>query len=188
MNQWHHLLFAILILVVPHNAFAEPAASQTNQAEIPKAASPSNKPLPTWYVFKIKSFKKITHSTDGKSALIEGVTTKDHEFKIKVVWDEKFQGAQRKAIDQWLKRPPAEFEAGIPYIIAGEVLNRDPLTIARHGSRSASRAPRDLRPADVLPGAINMGFADGHVELAPLEQLWKYYWHLDWSPPAARPR
>jgi prepilin-type N-terminal cleavage/methylation domain-containing protein len=31
-----------------------------------------------------------------------------------------------------------------------------------------------------MSGAINMGLADGHTELVKLEDLWKYYWHLDW--------
>jgi hypothetical protein len=30
--------------------------------------------------------------------------------------------------------------------------------------------------------------ADGHVELVKLERLWQYYWHMDWAPPATRPR
>ena len=33
-----------------------------------------------------------------------------------------------------------------------------------------------------------MGLADGHVELAKLENLWNYYWHRDWEPPATRPQ
>jgi prepilin-type processing-associated H-X9-DG protein len=61
-------------------------------------------------------------------------------------------------------------------------------TIARHGSRNASSAPRNFSADDKMPGAINMGLADGHTELVPLEDLWKYYWHLDWQSPAVRPR
>ena len=53
---------------------------------------------------------------------------------------------------------------------------------------SASRAPRDVAPGEKMPGAINMGLADGHTELVKLEDLWKYYWHLDWQPPATRPQ
>ncbi len=99
-----------------------------------------------------------------------------------VFFDENWVDAWPEEID----RPYRDLYAGQPLAVSPNQMGR--LTIARHGSRSASRAPRDLRPADVLPGAINMGFADGHVELAPLEQLWKYYWHLDWMPPPARPR
>ncbi|PYJ96789.1 MAG: type II secretion system protein [Verrucomicrobia bacterium] len=60
--------------------------------------------------------------------------------------------------------------------------------IARHGGRSAARAPRNVAPGQKLPGAINMGLADGHVELVKLENLWNYYWHRDWEPPATRPQ
>jgi prepilin-type processing-associated H-X9-DG protein len=48
-------------------------------------------------------------------------------------------------------------------------------------------APRNVTPGQRMPGAINMGLADGHAELVQLEELWKYYWHLDWQPPALRP-
>jgi prepilin-type N-terminal cleavage/methylation domain-containing protein len=61
-------------------------------------------------------------------------------------------------------------------------------TIARHGGRSPARAPRKVAPGQKLPGAINMGLADGHAELAKLENLWNYYWHRDWTPPATRPQ
>lgn len=60
-------------------------------------------------------------------------------------------------------------------------------TIARHGGRSASSAPRDVPPGQRLPGAIDMGFADGHAALVPLENLWTLDWHLDWQTPSPRP-
>jgi prepilin-type N-terminal cleavage/methylation domain-containing protein len=60
-------------------------------------------------------------------------------------------------------------------------------TIARHGGRSASSAPRFVPPGQKMPGAIDMGMADGHAELVKLENLWNFYWHLDWQPPAVRP-
>ena len=59
--------------------------------------------------------------------------------------------------------------------------------IPRHGWKSASQAPRSYNPATLLPGAINMGFVDGHAELVKLERLWTLYWHLNWVPPAKRP-
>jgi prepilin-type N-terminal cleavage/methylation domain-containing protein/prepilin-type processing-associated H-X9-DG protein len=60
-------------------------------------------------------------------------------------------------------------------------------TIARHSSIAAS-APRNFDISQRLPGSVNIGMADGHVAPANLEELWKYYWHLDWNPPALRPR
>jgi prepilin-type N-terminal cleavage/methylation domain-containing protein/prepilin-type processing-associated H-X9-DG protein len=59
-------------------------------------------------------------------------------------------------------------------------------TVARHGANIA-RATTSLSPGQVLPGAINMGMADGHAELVKLQTLWNYYWHLNWVTPATRP-
>jgi prepilin-type N-terminal cleavage/methylation domain-containing protein/prepilin-type processing-associated H-X9-DG protein len=60
-------------------------------------------------------------------------------------------------------------------------------TIARHGGVAASAAPRNVPMGQRLPGAINLGFADGHVELVKLEKLWDVYWHRDYQPPSPRP-
>lgn len=60
-------------------------------------------------------------------------------------------------------------------------------TISRHGGIAAN-APRNFDIRQRLPGSVNLGIADGHVESAKLENLWRYYWHLDWNPPALRPR
>jgi prepilin-type processing-associated H-X9-DG protein len=62
------------------------------------------------------------------------------------------------------------------------------LTIARHGGVIPARAPQNFDTSQKLPGAVNIGLADGHVELAGLEKLWSYYWHLDWNPPSPRPQ
>jgi len=59
--------------------------------------------------------------------------------------------------------------------------------VARHGGRSAGGAPRNVPAGAVLPGMINMGFVDGHVEEVKLQNLWQYYWHLNWATPATRP-
>jgi hypothetical protein len=44
-----------------------------------------------------------------------------------------------------MKRSKAEFEAGVPYVIAGEVLSRDPLTI--RPDTVAEKAPGFGAPA-----------------------------------------
>jgi prepilin-type N-terminal cleavage/methylation domain-containing protein/prepilin-type processing-associated H-X9-DG protein len=61
------------------------------------------------------------------------------------------------------------------------------VTIARHGGSAAGAAPRNVPKGQKLPGAINLGFADGHVELVKLEKLWEVYWHRDYVPPSPRP-
>jgi len=60
--------------------------------------------------------------------------------------------------------------------------------IARHHVNSPRSAPRKLQPGDRLPGAVNLGCTDGHVELASLENLWIFYWHKGYRPPAAHPK
>ena len=61
-------------------------------------------------------------------------------------------------------------------------------TIMRHGAGNPASAPRVFDTSQRLPGALNMGMADGHVELLKLEELWQCYWHLNWVPPSPRPQ
>jgi len=61
-------------------------------------------------------------------------------------------------------------------------------TLARHGGKAASMAPKNVPIGQKLPGAINVGCADGHVELVKLEKLWGLYWHRDYQPPDPRPQ
>lgn len=61
-------------------------------------------------------------------------------------------------------------------------------TIQRHGAGNPASASRVFDTAQTLPGAVNMGLADGHVELVKLEALWQCTWHLNWIAPAGRPR
>jgi prepilin-type N-terminal cleavage/methylation domain-containing protein/prepilin-type processing-associated H-X9-DG protein len=60
-------------------------------------------------------------------------------------------------------------------------------TIGRHAAGNPATAPRVFDTRQRLPGAINIGMADGHVELVKLENLWQCCWHLNWTPPATRP-
>ena len=63
----------------------------------------------------------------------------------------------------------------------------DRMTIARHGGRGASAAPRNVPPGATLVGNINAAFVDGHVGAVKLEQLWTLYWHQGWVTPTKRP-
>ena len=58
--------------------------------------------------------------------------------------------------------------------------------IPRHGSRP-NPLPRSWPANQPLPGAINVGLYDGHVELVKLDNLWQLYWHKDYRPPLKRP-
>ena len=61
------------------------------------------------------------------------------------------------------------------------------LTIARHGSRPAGAAPRNVSIGQRLPGMIDVALFDGHVEKSPLENLWNYNWSANWQAPRPRP-
>jgi prepilin-type N-terminal cleavage/methylation domain-containing protein len=82
--------------------------------------------------------------------------------------------------------PPKDLYTGRPQSERYHEMGR--CTIARHGTRSPSSAPRNHPLDQPLPGAIQIGMFDGHVELASLEKLWTYDWHLDWKTPEVRPR
>ncbi len=61
-------------------------------------------------------------------------------------------------------------------------------TIARHGGKPPGSAPRSFPAGQRLPGGVDVGCADGHVDPAPLEKLWNYYWYRGYPVPAQRPR
>jgi prepilin-type N-terminal cleavage/methylation domain-containing protein len=69
-----------------------------------------------------------------------------------------------------------------PYTVQG--MSR--CCIARHGTGYPSKAPSSFfyTPNSTIPGSINMGSMDGHVEMVKLQSLWAYYWHLSWKPGA----
>jgi prepilin-type N-terminal cleavage/methylation domain-containing protein len=59
-------------------------------------------------------------------------------------------------------------------------------TIARHGFKAPATAPT-VPQTQLLPGGINLGMNDGHVDYAKLDTLWsQYYWNA-LSVPAKRP-
>jgi len=60
------------------------------------------------------------------------------------------------------------------------------LIVPRHGRRPGN-VSRSWPANQPLPGAVNVGFLDGHSEQIRLEKLWYLYWHRDYVPPAKRP-
>jgi prepilin-type N-terminal cleavage/methylation domain-containing protein/prepilin-type processing-associated H-X9-DG protein len=60
------------------------------------------------------------------------------------------------------------------------------IAIPRHAATLAA-ASRNFNPKETLPGAVNVGFADNHVETVKLEKLWELDWHKLWKAPAQRP-
>jgi len=56
------------------------------------------------------------------------------------------------------------------------------ILIDRHGGVPPGKAPTAVPRNSSLPGAINIGMFDCHVESVRLENLWLYTWHLNWQP------
>jgi prepilin-type processing-associated H-X9-DG protein len=94
----------------------------------------------------------------------------------------------------WIDVWPYATDTPARDLYAGELsqsANQGPIarsTIARHGGMSASSAPRSCPPGQTLPGGIDMGFTDGHVEAVRLEKLWNLYWYVNYVIPSPRPR
>jgi prepilin-type processing-associated H-X9-DG protein len=89
----------------------------------------------------------------------------------------------------WVDTWPQASDAPARNLFTGDVnLAMGRLTIARHGSRVNKAAIRNVPAGQKLPGAINLGFVDGHAALTPLEKLWEQQWHLGYVPPATRPK
>jgi prepilin-type N-terminal cleavage/methylation domain-containing protein/prepilin-type processing-associated H-X9-DG protein len=61
------------------------------------------------------------------------------------------------------------------------------LTLPRHGGAPLWPRNQQFNPKNNLPGAINIGFVDGHSESVKLERLWSLDWHKGWVTPAKRP-
>jgi len=61
--------------------------------------------------------------------------------------------------------------------------------IERHSSLPPASAQTNFPyiQGQVLPGVINMAFADNHAELVGLNSLWNYTWHRAWETPTPHP-
>lgn len=60
------------------------------------------------------------------------------------------------------------------------------INLPRHGNRPTS-IPRNHPETQPLPGAVNVGFLDGHVKTTKLDDLWNLKWYPEYEPPAKRP-
>jgi len=52
---------------------------------------------------------------------------------------------------------------------------------------SPESGANQLAHEQLLPGAVNVSFFDGHGERVWLDRLWQLYWHRDYHLPAKRP-
>jgi prepilin-type N-terminal cleavage/methylation domain-containing protein/prepilin-type processing-associated H-X9-DG protein len=97
-------------------------------------------------------------------------------------------------VDPWWLEPgsiggpqPTDFPAtNLIFGSAPQGQTMGSFAIPRHGERQPKVAS-NFDPRQRLPGAINIFFYDGHVELVKLDDLWKLYWHKNYVPPVKRP-
>jgi prepilin-type N-terminal cleavage/methylation domain-containing protein/prepilin-type processing-associated H-X9-DG protein len=57
----------------------------------------------------------------------------------------------------------------------------------RHAWKSPKQAPKTFNIATKAPGAVNIGFVDGHAQSVKIEDLWNFDWHRNWKAPNKRP-
>jgi prepilin-type N-terminal cleavage/methylation domain-containing protein/prepilin-type processing-associated H-X9-DG protein len=88
----------------------------------------------------------------------------------------------------WVDAWPLEADLPAKNLLNGDEYNGGMcrVTVPRH-SASLNAAVSNFNPKNLLPGAINLGFADGHAALVRLEDLWTLTWHRNWKTPAKRP-
>jgi prepilin-type N-terminal cleavage/methylation domain-containing protein/prepilin-type processing-associated H-X9-DG protein len=93
----------------------------------------------------------------------------------------------------WVDMWPLATDTPARNLYTGEMnngQNQGPLgrvIIARHGNKAPASAPKNVPAGSPLPGAVTVTMVDGHVEKVKLDNLWKYYWHSGYVPPATRP-
>jgi prepilin-type N-terminal cleavage/methylation domain-containing protein/prepilin-type processing-associated H-X9-DG protein len=89
----------------------------------------------------------------------------------------------------WVDGWPMETDTPARNLYSGGDNNSmERITMARHGGKGPSAAPRSVIPGTPLVGRINIGFVDGHVEAVKLDNLWTLFWHKGWVTPLTRPR
>jgi prepilin-type N-terminal cleavage/methylation domain-containing protein/prepilin-type processing-associated H-X9-DG protein len=92
------------------------------------------------------------------------------------------------ADSNWIDTWPQETDMPARNLYTGDDFNGAMvrLTLPRHGGATWTRN-MNFNPKSELPGAINIGFVDGHASLVKLEKLWTLDWHRLWKTPAKRP-
>jgi prepilin-type N-terminal cleavage/methylation domain-containing protein/prepilin-type processing-associated H-X9-DG protein len=81
----------------------------------------------------------------------------------------------------WSEVFPAEINEPSTNLFTGEGLVEGLgwVAVPRHAA-PLSAATTQFILTNKLPGAVNVAFADGHVESVPLEKLWTLKWHKSW--------
>jgi len=169
-----------------------PTAPERSAAQLEKDKSPYGGATRAWFVWSRATTNTYQGSyalngyfyTDGPSAYGDSKNLFRSESDIVYPTKTPFF-ADALWLDAWplaTDRPETNLFDNDHFLRGG--LQR--IAIPRHGF-SPSAAVRQFDPKKTLPGAINVSFADTHVENVKLEKLWSLYWHKNWEPPAKRP-
>jgi prepilin-type N-terminal cleavage/methylation domain-containing protein len=88
----------------------------------------------------------------------------------------------------WVDAWPQEKDLPAANLLDGDTASAglSRLAIARHGT-GPNGVPRSWPAKTKLPAAINLVYADGHANPAPLDKLWEQTWHKNWDRNARRP-
>ena len=113
-------------------------------------------------------------ATDPRAFIKESAVQKSSETPIFVdsVW-----------VDSW----PTAADGPGQNLYTGSIPSQmGRFAIPRHGGRAPS-ANMTATAGQRLPGAVILGFVDGHAALIKLDDLWKQSWHMNYVPPPATP-
>jgi prepilin-type N-terminal cleavage/methylation domain-containing protein/prepilin-type processing-associated H-X9-DG protein len=134
--------------------------------------------------FYVDPTDKSQGAGDGKSAYPQGYFLKTSSIQNATLTPVFFDGNWMDTWPMETDHPAANLYTGLGYgTHMGSEMGR--LTLSRHGSGNPGKAPRDFRTPwqfATPPGAVNVGMADGHVELTKLPNLYNLYWHKGWDP------
>jgi prepilin-type N-terminal cleavage/methylation domain-containing protein/prepilin-type processing-associated H-X9-DG protein len=104
---------------------------------------------------------------------------------------DSISGFREESDVQTPSKTPVWGDGTVPYWVQiGDVarLHGHGFAISRHGSRPPHMGYDHHLPSDqLIPGAVNLVYFDGHAEQVPVEGLWQQHWHRDYIPPAKRP-
>jgi prepilin-type processing-associated H-X9-DG protein len=138
----------------------------------------------------------VTGGSRDRTGAIAGTFRRDSEVEHPVrtplagdaVVSGRFAQSTRVAGPRATDPPPANLVSGdVPNPLTGSPhYGMATFAVPRHGSAPSS-IPTRHTPSEKLPGAINMAYYDGHVEMTNLERLWSLIWHKEYAPPSARP-
>lgn len=169
-----------------------PTAPERNRAQLTRDPSPEGWVTRAWIV--IQGAATGPQSYQGSYAL-NGYLYTDDPFS-----DKKYRFLAEGDVQQPAKTPffadsiwvdawPLETDLPARNLFDGDKFQAGGLSriaVPRHAA-SVAAASRNFNPRNTLPGAVNIGMADNHVETVKLENLWNLFWHKLWQQPAKRP-